>query len=160
MTRPSPEVTFLVNFLRDRSPGDLVTYQEFSKIAGLERIQDHRHCLDSAIRIAQREHGIYVRCVRKTGYEVVANEAVPITVSELHSTRIRTRCSRWRDVIHHTGQASTPDGGRALAKCFNAETSVSRTIHETIDQMPIRTINSFDPEKIRSGMTDIMRSMG
>lgn len=70
------ETLALVSLLGATSPGVLLTFRQLSAAAGLD-VRAHRHLLQSAFRVAEREHGVVYRNERDRGYRRLTTEEMP-----------------------------------------------------------------------------------
>ncbi len=87
-TEISPDVRALTDALMGVSPGSKITYAELSAAIGRD-VQKHRYLIESARRIAQREHGAVFSVEYGVGYARLTTEQLP-DVAATARRRIRS----------------------------------------------------------------------
>lgn len=119
-TEISPDVEALVAALADVSPGSAITYQQLTDVIGRD-VQKHRHLIDSARRIAQREHGAVFSVEIGVGLSRLTLEQLP-TVGSTARSRIRSTARRGAKALRQ-GSARANDIPPEVQRKLNAEIS-------------------------------------
>lgn len=119
-TEISPDVEALVGALSGVSPGSAISYQELTSIIGRD-VRKHRHLIDSARRIAQREHGAVFAVEVGVGLSRLTLEQLP-DVASTARRRIRSTARRGSKALRQ-GSARANDIHPEVQRKLNAEIS-------------------------------------
>jgi hypothetical protein len=120
-TEISPDVAALVEQLRAVPLGGTIHYAQLSAAIGRD-VRRHRHLIDSARHIAERDHGAVFGNEINVGYTRLTVEQFP----DLGSTarrRIRRASRKARKTLNYAG-ASVNDVPPSVQRKLNAEVSV------------------------------------
>lgn len=119
-TEISPDVRALTDALMGVSPGSKITYAELSAAIGRD-VQKHRYLIESARRIAQREHGAVFSVEYGVGYARLTTEQLP-DVAATARRRIRSSARKGLKALRQ-GAAKANDVSPETQRKLNAEIS-------------------------------------
>lgn len=116
--RRSPETTVLIDLLRAVPLGGEIGYRALSEAIGRDVRGPARARLDSARRIAQRDHGVAFFCVRGLGLRRITLDELP-AVGGLARARIRGTARgalKTMTAVAAVSNGGSPDTLRALSR--------------------------------------------
>lgn len=131
-TEISPDVAALVELLRAASPGATVAYADLSKAIGRD-IREHRYLMNSAQRIAARDHGAIFSNEKLVGYVRLTTDQLP-DVGSTARAKVR-RASRKASKFIRYGVERANDVAPETGRKINAEISALALIeHVSADK--------------------------
>lgn len=96
----SPITQQLIQFLRNVSVGDIVTYKDLNEVACCDIQKKNRHFLDNALDIVSKDYGILFRCVYGKGFIRLDNSQISKYANHRHISRLKEDTKRYQQKLN------------------------------------------------------------